>query len=90
MRWPGRDVGVVGAVHGAGQRLDRGGDLGRDALGHAMQVDARDARRHPQQLRVGAVEQRVEVAAELLAAGRAGRALAAGRRVDAAHEVALR
>ena len=76
-------------MDGAGQRLDRRRHLGRDALGHAMQVHARDASRHAQQLRVGAVEQRIEVAAELLAAGRAGRALAAGRRVDAADEVAL-
>ena len=85
----GTRFGVVGAVHRAGQGLDGGGHLGRDAFGHAMQVHARDAGRHAQHLRVGAVEQRVEIAAELLASGRAGRAVAAGRRIDTADEIAL-
>ena len=80
---------VVGAVHRAGERLDRRCDLVRNAIRHAVQVDPRDALRHAQQLRVGAVEQRVEIRAQLLAARRAGVAGAAGRRVDAAHGIAL-
>ena len=64
----GAHVGVVGAVHRAGERLDRGRHLGRDAVGDGVQVDARDVGGHAQQLRVGAVEQRIEVGAQLLAA----------------------
>ena len=63
--------------------------LGRDAFRYSVQVDARDASRYAQHLRVRAVEQRVQIAAQLLAAGRAGGALPAGRRVDPADEVSL-
>ena len=54
-----------------------------------MQVHASDARGNLEHLRIGAVEQRVEVGAELLASCRAWRARPARRRVDAADEIAL-
>jgi hypothetical protein len=77
----GLDRRAGDAVETAGERLEESGDLGGEARGHGQQVPLGDVRRDKHVLRVGTVQEGIEVGAELLLPAAAGRALAARSRV---------
>ena len=77
----GRDARRVDAVQAAGERLDHRRELRRHPRRHGEQVLGGDARRHEDELGVGAVEEGEEVDAERLLPADAGGARPARRRV---------
>jgi hypothetical protein len=64
-------------VQAAGERLHHRGHLRVEAVRDGEKIPRRDSLRYDQGLRVGAVEERLEVLAELFLAAPAGRALTA-------------
>ena len=77
----GSDLRPVDPVQAARERLDHRGDLRVEAVRDGEEVPRRDPLRHEQVLGIGAVEERLQVLAELLLAALAGGARSARRRV---------
>ena len=77
----GSDLRPVDPVQAARERLDHRGDLRVEAVRDGEEVARRDPLRHEQVLGIGAVEERLQVLAELLLAAPARRARSARRRV---------
>jgi hypothetical protein len=77
----GLDPRAGDAVETAGERLEECSDLGGEARRHGQQVPLGDVRRDEHILRIGAVQEWIEVGAELLLPTAAGRAVAARGRV---------
>jgi hypothetical protein len=72
-------------VQAAGERLHHRGQLRVEAIRDGEKIPRRDSLRDDQVLRVGAVEERLEVLAELFLAAPAGRAPTARRGVRGNH-----
>jgi hypothetical protein len=79
--WPAPTSALVDPVQAARERLDHRGDLRVEAVRDREEVPRRDPLRHEQVLGIGAVEERLQVLAELLLAALAGGARSARRRV---------